>query len=216
MFFIGIAGVGFSGFETLTLVYVAEISAVRFRSFSTVALTAVGGFAQVALSGVLLISNNWRVITIGFIGIPFLITAYFSWLYLCETPRYLVTRKRFAEARFILNWIAVTNKRPQFKYKLDGEDSDAGPTAIQNYRQSNVPSQPSAHSYISLFRFQSLRKILLFTLYMWFFRYYAYYGLNFSLASFGAEIYANFTISAFVEAFACLLSGIKIYCFCGQ
>jgi len=46
---------------------------------------------------------------------------------------------------------------------------------------------------------------------VWAFRYFAYYGINFSLASFGGEIFTNFTLAAFAEILACVAAwGIKM------
>lgn len=222
MILLGVAGFGFNGFETLTMVYVAEISAVRFRNFSTVTLTAVAGFSQILFSGALQISNDWRIITTLLVGAPSLVSLYFCWRHLCETPRYLVTRRRYEDARTVLNLIAVTNNRRPFKFRLDGEMDEESNKALRIFSPHKHPEQQqqnsvepgsavgnvgNEHGYIDLFRYGSLRSVTFFLLYIWFFRYLAYYGLNMSLESFGADIYKSFTLAAIVESIACILAG---------
>lgn len=55
-------------------------------------------------------------------GIPFLIIYILARVYLYESPRFLVQRKRFAEARETLNKICAKNKRPHLEYRLEGEE----------------------------------------------------------------------------------------------
>lgn len=206
-----VAGIGLNGFETLSLVYVTEISAERFRNYSTITLLTVWAFAQIVFSFLKLWIKSWRVITTLIIGAPFVLGLWLAWKIVVETPRYLVTRKRYAEARSVLNHIAVTNKRPQFKFRLDGEMDDESNKATRIYepmgKEEKVVQDTINHTYLDLFRFSSIRKITIFSLYLWFFRYFAYYGLNFSLASFGAELYTNFILSAIAEIIGCVLAG---------
>lgn len=57
-------------------------------------------------------------------GVPFLLMWFFANGYLLESPRFLVQRNRFAEARAMLDRICVRNKRPHLEYKLEGEEEE--------------------------------------------------------------------------------------------
>jgi MFS family permease len=78
--------------------------------------------AQIIYSWLSSMIVNWRFICIGVIGIPFLISIYFSRKYLLETPRWLVSKKRFQEAKEILSKISIINDRSQVGFLLEGED----------------------------------------------------------------------------------------------
>ena len=130
-----------------------------------------------------------------------------------ETPKFLVSQNKYIEARIILNHIALYNKRPQFTYRLEGE--------MEEYRHSNkygdpkpierdyVRIQSENYGYIDLFRYSSLRFLTLILLFLWFFKYFTYFGLAFSLPGFGGEIHENFLLTAVAELVACFMSGKK-------
>ena len=46
------------------------------------------------------------------------INSYVLYKFIDETPRYLVSKERYNEAREILNKISIFNKRPDFKFRL--------------------------------------------------------------------------------------------------
>lgn len=55
---------------------------------------------------------------------PFAICTFCLIFFMDETPRYLVSKKKFADAKRILAKISQINKRPPFKFKLNGEIED--------------------------------------------------------------------------------------------
>lgn len=145
------------------------------------------------------------------IGTPFLVSFILAFKLLVETPRYLFSMKRYGEARNILNSIAIYNRRPNFNYLLDGE-VDLDSFSLKNefkllICESDPHSLKKNYNYIDIFRYPSLRKITFFMFLLWFFRYFTYFGLAFSLSSFGPDLHENFLLSAIGEFLACLLSG---------
>jgi hypothetical protein len=50
-------------------------------------------------------------------GIPLIACSLILFKILDESPRHLVARHKFDEARFIFNKISVFNDRPEFKFK---------------------------------------------------------------------------------------------------
>lgn len=138
----------------------------------------------------------------------------FSLKFLVETPRYLISKKKFQEARLILNSIAKYNRRPNFNYLLQGEVQYEGidPNLLADSTLFQAEEDPCTcvklnYNYIDIFRFASLRKTTFFMFFLWFFRFLTYFGFIFSLSSFGADLHENLLWTAIGELFACIISG---------
>lgn len=206
-----LVGMAFNGFETTSVVYINEISGERFRNFATMTLTVVWAFGQIIYAGVAYFINEWRVICIAVMGVPFFIVFILLIRLILETPKFLISQNKYLEARIILNHIALYNKRPQFTYRLEGELEEfrqigkySDPTPIE---KDYVRIQSENYGYIDLFRYGSLRVLTLILLFLWFFKYFTYFGLAFSLPGFGGEIHENFLLTAVAELVACFMSG---------
>jgi MFS family permease len=104
-----VAGIGLNGFETVSLVYITEVSSEKFRNWAGVILTVCWSLAQIIFSGVTSLTMNWRVICIALIGIPFLLGVFFTRGAVLESPRWLASKKRFAETKQVLSQIALAN-----------------------------------------------------------------------------------------------------------
>ncbi|KRX06567.1 Major facilitator superfamily domain, general substrate transporter [Pseudocohnilembus persalinus] len=216
IFLIFFSGVGLNGFETLSLVYVTEISAENFRNFSGVILTTGWAIAQIIYSCISYYITSWRYICIFMIGIPFLVTYYFSQKILLETPRFLVSKQKYQEARDVLSQISQINKRPRFEYKIEGEqeEQDLAQKLLEkdhNEEQQQdiiTPEKQSInYTFIDLFRYKSIRNITISMLFLWIFRYITYFGQSFSLSSLGAEMHSNMIRIGISETVACLIAG---------
>jgi hypothetical protein len=183
-------------------------------------LTSVWSFAQIIYSPISYSVGNWRINCIAIIGVPFLIIFYFSFNYIYETPRFLISKRKFEEAKFILNKIASFNRRPQFNYKLEGETEniellELDEKKIENkydYKEKTIKlPKKRSYSYVDLFIYASVRFTTIYMLFLWLFRYFCYYGLAFSLAALGGEMYLNFFYIAIAEFIACILSGKLLF-----
>lgn len=115
------SGFFLNGYETICLVYVTEISAKRFKNYSTVTLMIVWAVGQILFAIIAREINNWRVIVLFFIGIPLLISIIPMIYYLDETPKHLVEIKEYSKATEVLRKISIQNNRPPFKFHLLGE-----------------------------------------------------------------------------------------------
>ena len=162
---------------------------------------------QFFLAPLIYMESSWRIVFSGIIGAPFLINLFFIHSNLLETPRYLASKGRYPEARIVLDFIANTNRRPKIQCKLRGEISEQATKGkyLKKDEEYNYQLAQSLN-YFDLFKFPSLKKTSLMLLAIWVFRYVAYYGINFSLTSFGGEIFTNFTLVAFAELIACLVA----------
>ena len=205
------AGMAFNGFETSSVIYINEVSGERFRNFASMTMTVVWAFGQIIYSGLVYFIDEWRIICIAVIGIPFILMFIVMYKLILETPKFLISQNKYVEARIVLNQIALYNKRPQFTYRLEGE--------MEEFQQQNKYSEPKPierdfvriqsenYGYIDLFRYGSLRGLTICLLCLWFFRYFTYFGLAFSLPGFGGEIHENFLLTAVAELVACFMSG---------
>mmetsp|Transcript_16896 Transcript_16896/g.14780 ORF Transcript_16896/g.14780 Transcript_16896/m.14780 type:complete len:225 (-) Transcript_16896:329-1003(-) len=142
------------------------------------------------------------------IGVPSLLSLLPSYFFIYETPRYLASKKKYSEARDIINKMCKVNKRPRFLPKLTGELEEENNKATLIFPpKTEGENQGDEHTtgYLDLFRGE-LRKESFSLLYIWFFRNIAYFGLNFSLPVLGSEVYTNFTLAAVSEVVANLLA----------
>lgn len=96
---IAVAGFGISGVEIVSLVYVSEISASRYRNHAMVALTTIWAVSQVFLGVIFTLVNNWRYIFTLVMGSPYLISLVISVFVFYETPRYYLSIANFEVSR---------------------------------------------------------------------------------------------------------------------
>jgi len=204
-----LGGFAFSGFEILIFVYTAEVSGERFRNYSTVTLGTVWAVAQTIVAPLFLLVKDWRYIFIGYMAIPWLISLWPNLILVYETPRFLNSKKRFAKAREIINKICSINRREPLQARLYGEMEVENakmttffPPKQTPNRQSEQPKTNTSSGYMDLFKHRDLRRTTLALLYIWFFRNFTYFGLNYSLPVLGTEMYQNFTLTAVAETFA--------------
>jgi len=115
-----ISGFFLNGYENICLVYVTEISANRFRNFSSVILMTVWAISQIFFAILAHRVHNWRILILIFIGIPLFISVIPMIYYLDETPRHLVAVNEYEKAREVLKKISLFNLRPPFRFNLLG------------------------------------------------------------------------------------------------
>lgn len=107
-----------------------------------------------------------------------------------ESPRYLISKRKFKEARAVYSFIARVNGRQKFKEALEGE------IISSSFRSSEVsavhPTKNKA-SILNLCRGKSCRdKVLLFVFpYCWFVAVVVIYGISFSIDKLKGNIYYN-------------------------
>lgn len=133
-----------------------------------------------------------------------------------ESPRYLLTKNKFKEAREILCYIAKYNDRPDFEFHLyeEMDEFNAKATLVRKKIEEEKSSKPNFklfHGYLDLFRNKNYRGLVLIMCYIWFFQYYMYYGIQFSLTDLGVEAHLNLIFIAFAEMIAALVGGFYLY-----
>lgn len=187
-------------------------------------LSAVWAGAQIFFSPIAFFVTDWRYLMSGIIGLPLLISNIFTIFFLDESPRYLVTHHYALQARKVLNKIAVYNSRPPFQFHLY-EEMDEFSSMATTFMKKGISHQKYIESqkndikgkfklfygYFDLFRMKKYRSNTIMMLYIWFFRYYIYYGIQFSLEDLGTELHVNMLFVALGEMIAAILGGIYFF-----
>lgn len=150
------------------------------------------------------------------IGLPLIVSTILVFLFTVESPRYLLAKRKFDDAKKILNRIAVTNDRPPFEFRLYEEmDNVSNRTNLLEKKDKDDGLLEKKrfkffHGYMDLFRNKKYRWIAIMTCYLWFLQYYIYYGIQFSLSDLGVEAHLNLIFIAFGEMIAALAGGNKL------
>lgn len=142
-----------------------------------------------------------------------LISTILAGIFLVESPRYLLTKNRFKEARDILCKIATYNNRPAFEFHLYEEMGEFNEKVTISVKKKHKISEKIAsnfklfHGYWDLLSNKNYRGLVLVMCYVWFFQYYMYYGIQFSLTDMGVEAHLNLFVIAVGEMIAALITG---------
>ena len=103
-------------------------------------------------------------------------------LFVRESPKFLVSVRRFSQAREVYSTIARMNKRPMFEEELEGEGRES---EAQLERNSHPPSMRE------LLELKALRPSLMVLPLVWFTVSLINYGTSLSLGSMEGSIYVN-------------------------
>ena len=114
-----------------------------------------------------------------------------------ESPKFLVSVRKFAEAKQIYNYIAQRNRRPQLENDLEGENASIGDELKQEQ-----------HGLKKLLKNKALRKPLIIIPFIWFTVDIVYYGINFSLGKLKGSIYVNGYLSGGAEIISYAIAGV--------
>ncbi|KAJ8026893.1 Organic cation transporter protein [Holothuria leucospilota] len=127
---------------------------------------------------------SWRVfIALTVVPFVFLIP---SVLVLTESPRWLLSKKRYQEAEEISKKIAKVNKK------------EVSSDFLAKLREDNLQPTEKA-TLLDIFRSPVIFLYLLNLLYNWFVQSFVYYGLSLGTSSLGVNVFIAFCISGAVE-----------------
>ena len=118
-----ISGAGVNPYSGLCFVLLSESSGERFRQSASVALLMTWGIGQLLFIPIAYYFRDWNVLLLYWIAIPLTIQIV-SYIWIYESPKFLVSKKRFSEAKEVFKKIAATNKKslPDFKFKEEAEN----------------------------------------------------------------------------------------------
>ncbi|XP_048210354.1 solute carrier family 22 member 1-like [Perognathus longimembris pacificus] len=148
----------------------------------------------VVLAGVAYAIPHWRWLQLA-VSLPVFLFPLYYWC-LPESPRWLLSQRRSAQAGRIMEHIARKNGKPlPADLKMLSVDEDA--------------SEKRSPSFIDLFRTPNLRKHTCILMYLWFACAVLYQGLIMHMGATGGNLHLDFLFSALVEfpaAFVILLT----------
>ncbi|NP_001087673.1 solute carrier family 22 (organic cation transporter), member 2 L homeolog [Xenopus laevis] len=165
-------------------ILVAEFVGLEHRRTVGILYQVAFTVGLLLLSGVAYVLPHWRWLQMT-VTIPYFLFLAYYWC-IPESPRWLITQNRKAEAKVIIHTIAKKNGKtvPDFLESL---------TADEEVCEKQVPS------FLDLVRTPQIRKHTLILMYIWFTCAVVYQGLIMHMGSTGDNIYLDFFISALVE-----------------
>ncbi|KAG8444175.1 hypothetical protein GDO86_009381 [Hymenochirus boettgeri] len=165
-------------------ILVAEFTGREHRKTVGILYQVAFTFGLLILSGVAYVIPNWRWLQLA-VTIPnFFFLAYY-WCF-PESPRWLLSQNRNAEARAIIQTIAKKNGK-----KI--------PETLQNLTADDDVGEKKVPSFLDLVRTPQIRKYTFILMYIWFTCALVYQGLIMHMGSTGENIYFDFFISALFE-----------------
>ncbi|NXN25436.1 S22FL protein, partial [Nycticryphes semicollaris] len=180
-FFVGIMN---GGMALVSFVLTQEYVGKSFWSFtgSLTNLTFAVGIAVYALLGYYV--REWRYLTLvsNTPGVIFLLLSFM----LPESPRWLYSQGKMAEAEDVLQYIALGNGKERLNIKLK-------PTA------GTLRKDESAPGILNLVKHPVLRWRTIILMYIWYVCSFVYYGLTLNAGELRGNLYLNVALSGLVE-----------------
>ncbi|KAM6346847.1 solute carrier family 22 member 15-like isoform 2-T3 [Alca torda] len=180
-FFVGIVN---GGMALVSFVLTQEYVGKSFWSFtgSLTNLTFAVGIAVYALLGYFV--REWRYLTL-VSNTPGVIFLLFSFM-LPESPRWLYSQGKIAEAEDVLQYIALGNGKERLNIKLK-------PSA------GTLRKDESAPGILNLVKHPVLQWRTIILMYIWYVCSFVYYGLTLNAGELRGNLYLNVALSGLVE-----------------
>mmetsp|Transcript_35597 Transcript_35597/g.32069 ORF Transcript_35597/g.32069 Transcript_35597/m.32069 type:complete len:189 (-) Transcript_35597:616-1182(-) len=146
---------------TTTIVYFSEITDLYFRSLGPNFFLIFWSLGQITLSIVMKFITSWKFLTIGMMGVPMFICAFF-YKFMRDSPRLLVVQEKYLEAKDAIRNLAKINKRTVPLFNFEGESKlnlfgnfagyEIGKRTINEVRKQN-----KVKTIATLFAYKSIR-----------------------------------------------------------
>nr|XP_002128813.1 organic cation transporter protein [Ciona intestinalis] len=191
-----LSGFCFFSMFTCSFVLATEIVAPKYRVrvSQTEQAFFASGFCILALYGYFV--REWRMLQI-IISIPVIGTSAYYWL-VCESPRWLLSCERFAEANVIVTKFITslglrdTPSEAKLLNELVTSPENKDRIAPRNVHDLH-------HGPMDLIRTPNMRKKSLMLFYCWLVCSCVYYGLTLNSADLGGDPFINLFLSGLVE-----------------
>ncbi|EAR97520.2 MFS transporter (macronuclear) [Tetrahymena thermophila SB210] len=179
--------------NNLNLIMVNEQSGEAFRQRGTTLLLMSWAVFEIFLVPIAKYIYNWRNIFIYFTLFPSCVIAVLNYLYIYESPRFLLTKELRNEMYSTLNRIAKVNKREAIT------EQDCFINPLESSKAQKI------YTYLDLVKYKSLRLITIASCLVMFFTQMIYYSTQYSLGSVGSSLYINTLVVGAGEAIAYFL-----------
>ena len=205
-----------AGISLTIFLYTIEITSENLRPISISLYFMAAAAGQVILSILCAIYCNWRIIGLFYMS-PLMLILVIYMRVMVDGPRFLIVKKGFQEAKKSLEYLALMNDREipkENEYKFEDEvkcqEMQGNFAKLLHYENQDLFMRPNNHSFLCLFRYNSLRVRSFIFLYFFevFFMgsvlcYYIY-------PEYSPNIYLNHLILGFIKMVGFLLGGYLI------
>ncbi|XP_072938414.1 organic cation transporter protein-like [Epargyreus clarus] len=186
-----------AGHFTTSFVMAMELVGPRGRVFGNTMINFVYVSGMVTLAGLAWYLQNWRHLLRVIFTPAFFVVSYF--LFLKESPRWLISKGRYEEAIAVLRNAAKMNRvdipeemlKPQNFVKNTQEDTKTSDN------KDEIEKKPSLFMQVIKSRIIVTRLVI--CSYMWMSCTFIYYGLSINSVSLAGNKYLNFMLVAMVE-----------------
>ncbi|XP_071954784.1 organic cation transporter protein-like [Antedon mediterranea] len=197
-------GAACMGTYLMAFVISTEIVGPKPRTFTGITIEMFFAIGYMLLALLSYLIRSWRNLQL-VSSVPILLT-FIIFPFVPESPRWLITQKRYKEATDILKKMAKGNGR-----ELPSEFSD--PDELEKtMMKSEEEGDMKRHTIVDLFRTPNLRKKSLNLFYNWMVNSLVYYGLSLGTSNMGVNDYLAMFVSGAVELPAvvfCLLTASR-------
>jgi len=196
--FFSVIGMGFGPYVPTTYLYLNEFCGENLRQRGSAYMNFVRTLGQLVVGGLsALINDNWRIFFLGYVATPFAVSLPLMAKWLYESPKLLISHKKFDEAKEVVQKIAKDNKKvlPAFKFEEEiafekkasanainsPSDLSASESVDQSTEQSQAKAKKETYTYIDLFKYKSLRNLTIIISVLFFLNNSLYFGTTFAV-----------------------------------
>nr|XP_037283245.1 beta-alanine transporter-like isoform X2 [Rhipicephalus microplus] len=187
----GVVGMTYPAIFQTPFIMSMEIMSPEKRTFAGMFVCAIYGVALMSLAGVAYLLHSWFSVAVA-TSLPFVVLLAMWWL-IPESPRWLLSQNRLAEAEILVQKIAKRNGKkipPNFL------------VTFMEQKKRLCCDQTSSTEIVTLQRltqYPNLMKKVLVVSFSWTANTMVYNGLSFAVSSMGISDYVSFAISGAVE-----------------
>ncbi|CAI9731800.1 organic cation transporter protein-like [Octopus vulgaris] len=187
---------------------ILEFTSSKLRSHISFFCMCIYAFTAIVETGFAYAISSWRYLelTVNLLTI----INFFAWIFLPESPRWLIERKRFREANALLHKVMKKNNL-QNEEVLDVFTNNEENTSFtnsfrENIREEKVLPKVKNYTFIDLFKTWRIALITLNVCLCWMVCSMSYYGVLLNSVDMAGNRYLNYLLMQLVEFPACLFS----------
>ncbi|KAJ8248561.1 hypothetical protein GJAV_G00243310 [Gymnothorax javanicus] len=177
-----------TGISIISIVLSVEWFEVQCRTFAGIIVSLDWTLGSIMLAGIAYFVNDWRHLVIATTSPLFLSIIFWWWL--PESARWLLANGHAEKAHMYLERCAKMNNRMSFISEFKPETLSS--VVI-------VEDKSKKYTCVDLVRTPNIRKLALYTGFVWFCVASTYYGISLNIAGFGMNIYMTQFIFAIIE-----------------
>ncbi|CAH2241434.1 organic cation transporter protein-like [Pararge aegeria] len=178
-----------AGTYSTAYIFVTELVGPKYRVFTSATSSSLFGLGQVILGSIAWLISPWRSLLMA-LHIPcFLIISYY-WI-LSESLRWLLSKKKYSEAKEVLQTIARVNKTSISEKSLN--------TLLQQSERIDTSQSVGPGLVRTIIRSPVLRRRVCTTPIWWITAIFVYYGLSINSTGLSDTMHLNYILTCAIE-----------------